>query len=86
MKNRMNKYQELGYSSRTEYLQGLAEDYGMDCQTVQDMAEALGEAEDFDGLVTAIEMQADTHCVPDMAAWVNEQIQKTGEAPCPKTP
>jgi len=51
----MNKYSELGYESRWDYLESLAEEYDTDIETVLDLAEILGEDEDFDGLPTELE-------------------------------
>lgn len=48
-------YQENGYESREEYLQCLAEDYGVELETVESLAMMLGPNEDFDGLVVALE-------------------------------
>ena len=48
----MNVYQENGYASREEYLDGLAEEYG---DKVYELATVLGPEEDFDGLVTILE-------------------------------
>ena len=44
----MNIYQENGYTSRKDYLQSLAEEYGVDYQTVAYLASLLGSSEDFD--------------------------------------
>ena len=52
-------YVECGFTSRREYLKQLAEDYGVDTQTVFALANVLGPDEDFDGLVLAIEDEAD---------------------------
>ena len=51
----MNIYQEEGYKSRRDYLDSLAEDFGIDKQTVYALASIFGSNEDFDGLVTALE-------------------------------
>ena len=51
----MNIYREHGYASRREYLDAIAEDYGVDRRTVYTLASILGETEDFDGLVTSLE-------------------------------
>ena len=51
----MTVYEENGFTSRKEYLQSLAEDYDMDYEDVEMLATTLGETEDFDGLVTALE-------------------------------
>ena len=51
----MNIYQENGYENRKEYLECLAEDYGLDYDVVESVADLLGENEDFDGLISALE-------------------------------
>lgn len=48
----MNIYQENGYTSRKDYLDCLAEDYG---DHAYDLASLLGPSEDFDGLITMLE-------------------------------
>lgn len=48
-------YQENGYQKRKDYLQCLSEDYGVPYETVLSLAEMLGQNEDFDGLVQALE-------------------------------
>lgn len=50
-----NVYKENGYNSRREYLLELADIYGLDILTVFSIAEVLGESEDFDGLISALE-------------------------------
>lgn len=40
---------------REEYLQGLAEDYGVDMYVVRSISDMLGPNEDYDGLVSALE-------------------------------
>ena len=52
----MNIYQEHGYENRKDYLESLAEEYGVLYETVLLTAELLGENEDFDGLISCIEM------------------------------
>lgn len=54
-------YQMNGYNNREEYLACIAEDYGVDLDTVYAIADLLGPNEDFDGLVTALE---------DLAAYI----------------
>lgn len=44
-----------GYKGREDYLRSLADNFGMNYITVKQMADLLGESEDFDGLVVAIE-------------------------------
>ena len=50
-----NIYQENGYADRDDYLNCLSEDYGVPIEDVFSLAETLGENEDFDGLVSALE-------------------------------
>ena len=50
-----NIYQENGYTDRDDYLTCLSEDYGVPIEDVYSLAEMLGENEDFDGLVSALE-------------------------------
>ena len=50
-----NIYQENGYADRDNYLTCLSEDYGISIEDVYSLAEMLGENEDFDGLVSALE-------------------------------
>lgn len=51
----MSVYEDNGYDSRKEYLECLAEDYDVPIETVINLAELLGQEEDFDGLVVALE-------------------------------
>ena len=49
-----NIYQENGYADRDDYLNRLSEDYGVSIEDVYELAEILGENEDFDGLVVLL--------------------------------
>ena len=51
----MSIYPDEGYKNRRDYLENLADDYGVDRDTVFTLAAMLGSSEDFDGLVTAVE-------------------------------
>lgn len=51
----MNIYQENGYGGRMDYLNCLAEDYGVPLDTVVALFSVLGDNEAFDGLVSAVE-------------------------------
>lgn len=51
----MSIYQEKGYNSREDYLQCMADDYGVPLEVVNNLAMMLGEIEDFDGLIVALE-------------------------------
>ena len=55
----MNTYQREGFNNRRAYLLSLADDTGVDIQTVMALADMLGEDEDFDGLVTSLEDYAE---------------------------
>lgn len=48
-------YKEKGYATRKDYLESLADDYGVDKDVVFAFAELLGPSEDFDGLIVMIE-------------------------------
>jgi len=58
----MNVYQENGYKDRKDYLKSLAEDFDMEYEDVLMLATTLGEEEDFDGLVTALEDYCEGWC------------------------
>ena len=51
----MSVYVEMGYEDRNDYLDCLADDYGVDVETVYALADLLGSEEDFDGLIVALE-------------------------------
>lgn len=48
-------YRQHGYNDREDYLSCMAEEYGVDIETVNALADLLGPSEDFDGLLTALE-------------------------------
>lgn len=50
-----NIYQANGFNTRVEYLNSLAEGYGIPVEMVYELANVLGATEDFDGLVTSLE-------------------------------
>ena len=50
-----NQYTAAGYDSRDDYLRCLAEDFGVDLETVKELSDVLGPNEDFDGLVSELE-------------------------------
>ena len=54
-------YQEEGFANRREYLDSLADEYGLDKSEVYMMASMLGSSEDFDGLVSHCEDAACAH-------------------------
>ena len=51
----MEIYQENGFKDRREYLQSLADEFGVPLSDVLMFASLLGPNEDFDGLVTTLE-------------------------------
>lgn len=55
----MSVYTDKGYKNRKDYLENLADEMGIDTDTVFMMASVLGASEDFDGLVTSLEDMAD---------------------------
>jgi len=52
-------YQDKGYKNRLEYLESLAEEYGVDISTVFALANVLGPEEDFDGLVSSLQDESE---------------------------
>ena len=50
-----NIYKQRGYRNRKDYLVSIADEYGIEESTVFFVANILGEAEDFDGLISTIE-------------------------------
>lgn len=50
-----NVYAEHGYDNREAYLRNLAEEFGLETDTVFTIATLLGPSEDFDGLITSLE-------------------------------
>lgn len=55
----MSIYTDEGYTSRRDYLDTMADDFGLDKSTVYALAGILGPNEDFDGLICALEDAAD---------------------------
>jgi hypothetical protein len=55
----MNIYLQNGFENRKEYLNSLAEDFGIPVKQVYLLANLLGENEDFDGLISSLEDYAD---------------------------
>lgn len=51
----MSIYEENGYTNRRDYLQSLAEEYGLSYTEVSTIADLLGPSEDFDGLISTLE-------------------------------
>ena len=51
----MSVYKRNGYESRIEYLDDLADQYGLSTDVVYGYADILGANEDFDGLITTLE-------------------------------
>lgn len=49
------KIQVTDTNARRDYLKGLAEEYGIPFYLVEMLADALGEAEDRDGLISELE-------------------------------
>lgn len=48
-------YTKNGYEDRAAYLESVADQYGVDLDTVAMVADLLGPTEDFDGLISMIE-------------------------------
>ncbi len=54
-----SNYIENGFANRRAYLENLAEEYDIHRRIVFAMAQLLGPSEDFDGLISALEDEAD---------------------------
>lgn len=54
-----NVYTSNGYKNRKDYLMSMADDYGLPYNTVRTIASMLGENEDFDGLISALDEYSD---------------------------
>jgi hypothetical protein len=50
-----NIYVQEGYLNREDYLLSISEEYGVEHEAVILIADMLGEHEDFDGLINALE-------------------------------
>ena len=48
-------YTSNGYKDREDYLNSLADDRGIDRMAIDMIADVLGESEDFDGLISALD-------------------------------
>lgn len=68
----MNIYTERGFKDRIDYLKSLAGDYGVRLDIVLAVAAVLGPNEDFDGLVVAIQDEADSAEQSEWGAQVYE--------------
>jgi hypothetical protein len=51
----MNVYKENGFNNRADYLNSIAEEYGVDANAVYQVAQLLGSSEDFDGLISMVQ-------------------------------
>ena len=51
----MNIYQEKGFINRNDYLVSLSQEHDISLYIVLELADLLGEDEDFDGLITCLQ-------------------------------
>ena len=63
-----NRYKKAGYETREDYLNNLAVRYNINPMIISGLAEILGDEEDFDRLISAIEdmndlISADRSCI-----------------------
>lgn len=56
----MSIYTENGYKNRRDYLECLAEDYGVEYSIVANLAGLLGADEDFDALIVLLDDYSET--------------------------
>lgn len=57
---KQDKYQENGYTDRADYFGDLSRSYGVDISIVYDLAEILGDDEEFDQLPITLHDMTDT--------------------------
>jgi len=62
MSEQENIYKENGYTDRKDYLQCMSDMYGVPLDVVTELADLLGESEEFDGLVSALEDAEELFC------------------------
>jgi hypothetical protein len=55
----MSIYTDNGYTDRDEYLACMSDEYGINIDKVELVADLLGPSEDFDGLVTTLQDMQD---------------------------
>jgi hypothetical protein len=72
------RYRTNGYKDRNDYLDTLADDYGVDSFVVHELAGMLGPSEDFDGLVSELEDLDSEGMLEDFRNKAPEEAQ----APC----
>lgn len=53
--DKLNVYKQKGYKDRYDYIESLADEYGVSKMVVYSLADMLGPSEDFDGLINALE-------------------------------
>lgn len=53
--DKSNVYKQKGYKDRYDYIESLADEYGVSKMVVYSLADMLGPSEDFDGLINALE-------------------------------
>lgn len=53
-------YLRHGYSNRDEYLDYLAEEYNVEVSVINDLSSFIGQDEDFDGLISALDDMVDS--------------------------
>lgn len=53
--NKPDAYKQKGYKDRYDYLESLADEYGVSKMVVYSLADMLGPSEDFDGLINTLE-------------------------------
>lgn len=56
-----SRYEKAGYESRDDYLEALADDYDVPMKVVWAFASLLGPEEDFDGLISELQMYNSEH-------------------------
>lgn len=75
----MSIYTDEGYKNRRDYLEQLADDFGVDPRIVFQLASILGSSEDFDGLILELEVYDYGVIYDDWDEDVTDEILDEGE-------
>lgn len=73
---RRTVYEKAGYVDRNEYLTVLADEYGFRVEYVKEVAERLGKAEDFSGLLLALQDVEDANFDAKIAPLTRKDLRE----------
>lgn len=73
----MSEYTDQGYKGRRDYLDSLAAAYDLPTATVYALAAMLGQSEDFDGLIIALDDAAEENEREELWSLTIDREEKT---------